>query len=387
MFKYLRSLSPDVQGGLALALSAMAALLVVNLGGAEWYHHVLEYELPVELGPFGKSLHSWVNDGLMPLFFLLIGIEIHREFRHGELHGPGKLALPFATAAGGVLLPVLVFVALVWGNATLIKGAAIPMATDTAFALALLAALKGVVPPSIRAFLLALAVIDDLMAVAMIALFYTQQLQWMNVFLAAVVVGMLYLKNVRGFRDLRFFLASGFLMWLCVLQSGVHTSVAGVLAGVMLPLKGREGKTSAADRVEHALMPWVRWLVLPLFGFLNAGINFTDIDTQILSALVLAIAAALFFGKQAGIFGCIYLMEKLGWAKRPTGTSWRHIYGMSLLCGIGFTMSLFIGNLALPEHLQGEVRLGVIIGSMVSAVAACAVLAWGPRLKQHIKAR
>jgi NhaA family Na+:H+ antiporter len=220
-------------------------------------------------------------------------------------------------------------------------------------------------------------VIDDLIAIAVIALFYTAGVVWMNIFLAAAQASMLVVKNKLGLRKLWVYLLVGVVMWLCVLQSGVHATVAGVLMGALLPLKGRNGKESPADVVEHALAPWVRWLVLPLFAFSNVGVNLSELDpAQIFSPLVIAIAMGLLIGKQIGIFGAVYGLEKLGLAKRPRGASWKQVYGTACLCGIGFTMSLFIGALAFPDNplMQDQVRLGVLFGSLLSTILAVAVL-------------
>lgn len=376
---WFKTLSPDAAGGLGLLAATVAALLVVNLGGAEWYAHLMHLMLPVNLGALelDKTFHEWVNDGLMTLFFVLIGIEINRELRYGELRDRKAALVPLVAALGGVVFPVLTYLAFTEGRTDLHPGATIPMATDTAFALALLAALRNHVPPSLRAFLLALAVIDDLIAIAVIALFYTAGVVWMNVFLAAAQATMLMVKNTLGLRKLWVYLLVGIIMWICVLESGVHATVAGVLMGALLPLKARkEEKVSPADRVEHALAPWVRWVVLPLFAFSNVGVDLSQLNmADILSPLVVAIAIGLLIGKQIGIFGAVYMLEKFKLATRPRGATWKQVYGTACLCGIGFTMSLFIGALAFPDpHMQDQVRLGVLFGSLLSTILAVAVL-------------
>ena len=373
-------LTAEVAGGMALFGAALAALLVVNLGGAAWYHHLFGMPMGLQLGALtlDKTLHDWIGDGLMTLFFVAVGIEVHREFRFGAMRERKKALMPVAAAAGGVVVPVLVFLLMTRHLPELRAGMTIPMATDTAFALALLAGLARRLPTSLRAFVLALAVVDDLMAIAVIALFYTTELEALNLFLAVVQAFMLWLKNIFKVRALWVYLLAGFVMWLCVLQSGVHATVAGVLLGVLLPLSGRGKGPSPADRVEHALAPWVRWLVLPLFAFANAGVDLGGMGPHLLTPLVLAIAAGLVVGKQVGIFGAVWGMEKLGWGERPSGASWRHVYGMASLCGIGFTMSLFIGQLAFADDIQPQVRLGVIAGSVASTLVALAVL-WRDR--------
>jgi NhaA family Na+:H+ antiporter len=374
----LFGLSPDVAGGLALLLAAVAALLTVNLGGHGWYEHLLGMPMDLRIGALEleKTLHDWIGDGLMALFFVLIGIEVHREFRYGEMRDPKRAVMPVAAALGGVAAPVLVYLLATGFDPALHAGMTIPMATDTAFALALLAGLSRRLPTSLRAFVLALAVVDDLMAVAVIALFYTASLEMLNLFLAVVQAFMLWLKNIFKVRALWVYLVAGFVMWLCVLQSGVHATVAGVLLGVLLPLKGHDGKAAPAERVEHALGPFVRWVVLPLFAFANAGVDLTGISDvgHFLTPLVMALAGSLTLGKILGIFGTVWGMERMGFGQRPNGAGWRHVYGLAALCGIGFTMSLFIGQLAFADSVQPQVRLGVMLGSLLSVVVAFAVL-------------
>jgi Na+:H+ antiporter, NhaA family len=268
-------LASEVLGGLALLIAAMAALLFVNLGGAGIYHQVLEYPLGLGIAPFliEKSLHHWVNDGLMVLFFLLVGIEINKEIRGGSLSDPGQALVPLVAAVAGFIAPALVYLAVTKGASETLRGWSIPAATDIAFAVALIAALRNHVPSSLRAFLLALAVADDLMAIAVIALFYTAELVWMNLFLAGMGAAILAVKNRLKVQAIWFYAVVGVFMWLCVLKSGVHATVAGVMIGLLVPLRGKKGKPAPADVIEHALLPWVRWLVLPLFAFCNVGVE------------------------------------------------------------------------------------------------------------------
>lgn len=375
-------LASEVLGGLALVVAAVAALLFVNLGGAGIYNHVLEYPLTLGVVPFAfeKSLHHWVNDGLMVLFFLVVGIEIHKEIRGGSLSDPRQALVPLVAAFAGFIAPALVYLALTKGAADTLRGWSIPAATDIAFAVALIAALKDHVPASLRAFLLALAVADDLLAIAVIALFYTAELVWMNLFLAGMGAAILAVKSRLNVQAIWFYAVVGVFMWLCVLKSGVHATVAGVMIGLLLPLEGKQGKPAPADVVEHALQPWVRWLVLPLFAFFNVGVDLGGLTWEkAFSSLTLAVALGLFVGKQLGVFGMVWILEKgLGFA-RPQGASWRQVHGVACLCGIGFTMSLFIGSLALPEEEQYAVRLGVLGGSALSAALAVFVLRRGAR--------
>ena len=374
-------ISPDVLGGAVLLLAAVAAILFVNLGGAETYEHILEYKLTVGFAPLvlDKTIHHWINDGLMVLFFLLIGIEIHKEIRTGSLRTPRQALLPVLAAVGGFVVPAVLFVLVAGGDPTLAKGWSIPTATDIAFAVALVTALGNRVPASLRVFLLALAVADDLMAIIVIAIFYTADVIWMNLFLVTVAALMLIAKKRLGLHVLWVYIIVGLFMWLCVLKSGVHATVAGVIIGLLLPLKGVEGREALADTVEHALQPWVRWLVLPLFAFANVGVDIRGLTLEsFLSLLTWGIALGLFFGKQLGVFGTVKLLQKAG-IPRPAGSTWLQVYGVACMCGIGFTMSLFIGALALPSDLQPQVRLGVILGSVFSAVMAVIVLRWSPR--------
>jgi Na+:H+ antiporter, NhaA family len=370
-------LSSEVLGGIALLAAAVAALLFVNLGGADVYHHVIEYPLRLGVGPLAleKSLHHWINDGFMVLFFLLVGIEINKEMRTGSLRNPREAVVPIVAAIAGFLAPALVYLALTKGAPEIVRGWSIPAATDIAFAVALIAALKNYVPASLRIFLLALAVADDLLAIVVIALFYTAELAWMNLFLAAMAAAIMIVKNRLRIQAIWFYAVAGVFMWVCVLESGVHATVAGVLIGFLLPLTGKQGKAAPADVVEHALQPWVRWLVLPLFAFANVGVDLSGLTWQTaFTPLTIAIAMGLFIGKQLGVFGSVWALERgLGFA-RPAGASWLQVYGVACLCGIGFTMSLFIGSLALPEEVQSQVRLGVLSGSTLSAILAVLVL-------------
>jgi Na+:H+ antiporter, NhaA family len=375
-------ISSEVLGGLALLIAAGAALLFVNLGGAKIYNEMLDYPLGLGTASFviEKSLHHWVNDGLMVLFFLLVGIEINKELRTGSLRDPRQAVVPGIAAVAGFIAPAVVYLALTKGAQDILPGWSIPTATDIAFAVALIAALKDYVPVSLRVFLLALAVVDDLLAIAVIALFYTAELEWMNLFLAGMAAVIMVAKSRLNAQAIWIYAVIGVFMWLCVLKSGVHATVAGVMIGLLLPLQGKKGKTAPADVVEHALQPWVRWLVLPLFAFTNVGVDLTGLTWQgVFTPVTLAIAFGLFAGKQLGVFGAVWAMEKGLGLSRPEGADWRQVYGVACLCGIGFTMSLFIGSLALPDEAQYSVRLGVLLGSSLSAVLAVFVLTAGAK--------
>ncbi len=372
------NINPEVLGGAVLLLAAVAAMLFVNFGGADAYQHGLEHHVTIGIAPFAleKSIHHWINDGLMVLFFLLVGIEIHREVQTGSLRTPRQALLPVLAAIGGFLVPAICFVLLAGGDPTTIRGWSIPTATDIAFAVALITVLKSRVPASIRVFLLALAVADDLLAIIVIAIFYTADVIWMNLFLVAAAVLLLLAKRWFSIQMLWVYIVVGLFMWLCVLKSGVHATVAGVIIGLLLPLTGVKGKEAPADTVEHALQPWVRWLILPLFAFANVGVDLRGLGLETMfSLLTWGIAISLFFGKQLGVLSTVWGLEKLG-IPRPAGASWLQVYGVACACGIGFTMSLFIGALALPVELQPQVRLGVILGSLLSAIMTIIVLRW-----------
>lgn len=370
--------SVEVMGGLVLLLAAVAALVFVNFGGAGVYHDVLEYPVSLGWSGFGleKTVHHWINDGLMVLFFLLVGIEIQREMRTGSLREPKQAVVPVVAALGGFVVPALVYVGLTFGQEDLARGWSVPAATDIAFAVALVTVLKKYIPDSLRVFLLALAVADDLMAIMVIALFYTTGLVWMSLLLAGGAVVGLLVKNWLGVRALWVYVVAGLFMWICVMESGVHATVAGVVLGLLLPLDGgTKHKPAPADVVEHALQPWVRWLVLPVFAFANVGVDLSGLTMDsLVTPLTLGIGLGLLVGKQLGVFGAVWALEKIGGIKRPVGASWRQVYGVACVCGIGFTMSLFVGMLALGAEHQAEVRIGVLAGSVLSAIWAVVVL-------------
>jgi Na+:H+ antiporter, NhaA family len=376
-------IAPEVYAGLLLLAAAVAALVVVNGGFAVGYEHTLALKIgpALSLGwlefSLHKSLHHWINDGLMALFFVVVGIEIKRELLHGALRDKKHALLPILGATGGVLAPMVVYMAvvLVSGVQGVSRGWAIPAATDIAFALALATALKNHVPLSMRAFLLALAVLDDLLAIVIIALFYGTSLNVLNLLLGLGGIAVLLAISQR--REMRVwpYIVVGFFTWLMVLQSGVHATIAGVALGLIMPL-GSKTEAGPAEKLEHTLQPWVMWLVLPLFAFANVGLNLSGLGwNELLAPVTLGIFLGLFVGKQMGVLGAVWLAEKSGFAHRPAGVSWQQVYGVAALCGIGFTMSLFIGNLAFSTPLlQNEVRLGVLLGSTLSALWATAIL-------------
>ena len=389
-------LASEATGGILLMAAAAVALLIVNLspGGADAYHHLLEMRtgpvLAPALGPM--TVHMWINDGLMALFFLLVGLEIKREWVDGRLTGWRSRRLPFVAAVAGMVLPAAIYLLLSRDAPALARGWAIPAATDIAFALGVLALLGERVPISLKLLLTTIAIVDDMGAVIIIAIAYTAALDFMPLAAAGAVLLTMFAMNRLGVRMIAFYLLGFLLLWYCILLSGVHATVAGVLAALAVPIRATPGAPDAEDstlhRLEHGLHPWSAFLIVPLFGFANAGVALPpDLAGALLAPLPLGIAAGLFIGKQAGIFGAIRLAVALRIATVPVGATWLQVYGMTILCGVGFTMSLFIGGLAFAgqEPLLDEVRIGVLTGSLLSAVAGLAVLALAPQHPEHVE--
>jgi len=349
--------------------AAALALIVANspLGGV--YANLLHSYVG------GLSVLHWVNDALMAVFFLMVGLEIKREVLDGELSTWSRRVLPGAAALGGMIGPALIYLAFNQGNLGHPNGWAIPAATDIAFALGVLSLLGSRVPTSLKIFLTALAIIDDLGAVVIIALFYTSGLQPLMLAAAAAVTIALFLLNKRGVTSLIPYIVLGGVLWFLVLQSGVHATLAGVVLALTIPLKrskaAPDDASSPLHKLEHGIAPWVTFVILPIFGFANAGVSLAGVSANDLTQPVpLGIAAGLFLGKQVGIFAMAALVIRMGWAELPKYASWMQLYGISLLCGIGFTMSLFIGLLAFPEsiELQSGLKIGVLCGSILSGV-------------------
>ncbi len=377
-----RFIDSEASSGILLILCAAAALAAANspLAG--------RYAALVGLPLGGATLGAWVNDAPMALFFLLVGLEIKREVLHGQLRTWSDRALPGLGALGGMLVPAVVYAAVNWTHAASLRGWAIPSATDIAFALGVLSLLGSRVPVSLRVFLTALAVLDDLGAVLIIAVVYTRDLSLPLLGCAAATVGALVALNRFRVTRLWPYLGLGLLLWALVLRSGVHATVAGVLLAVTIPAEAlpsrHEDQRSPLNRLERALEPWVAYLILPVFAFVNAGVSFGAHGLGALAnPVTLGVAAGLAFGKQTGVLGSLWLAVRLRLAARPAGSSWAQVYGVALLCGIGFTMSLFIGLLAFASRpeLQDDTKLGVLVGSLASACAGALVLRFAPRLK------
>ena len=371
--KLLQSLA---DGGRLLILAALAAILFVNFGFADDYARILHTQIGLELGQvtLRNSLAHWINDGLMVLFFLLVGLELKREFVIGELSTRSQVALPMCAALGGMVAPAIVFFLFNYQSPQLIRGWAIPAATDIAFSLAVLALLADRVPLGLRVFLTTVAVVDDLGAILVIAFFYTSSLAVGALSLAGGCLAALICLNRLRVKRLLPYLVIGVLLWFFVLKSGVHATIAGVLLAFTIPIT--QDSTSPLQRLEHAIHPWVAYLVLPVFGFANAGVPLVGIGvSELASPLVLGIMLGLFIGKQIGIFGTSWLLIKCGLAKLPSGSSFRQLHAVAVLAGIGFTMSLFVGVLAYSDeqHLI-LTRIGVLSGSLLSALVGYALL-------------
>jgi len=382
-----RFLGSEAVGGILLIAAAALALIIANSGLSEAYLGLLHAEagpvLSPKLGPM--TVHLWINDGLMAVFFLLVGLEIKREFRDGNLATWDRRRLPLIAAAIGMIVPALIYLFVVSGNPVLIRGWAIPAATDIAFALGVLALLGSRAPASLKLFLTTVAIADDLGAVAIIAIAYTDTLNTLALGLAAAILFVMYAMGKSGVTRLWIFLIAAVFLWYAVLLSGVHATVAGVLAAATIPIAKTPGAPDAhhspLHRLEHGLAPWVAYLIVPLFGFANAGVAFGGLGLGALFApLPLGIAAGLFFGKQLGIFGAVWCSVRFGLAGKPRGATWLQVYGVAMLCGIGFTMSLFIGTLAFPGRplLIEEAKIGILLGSGLSALAGFLVLRFAP---------
>jgi NhaA family Na+:H+ antiporter len=381
-------LHSEAAGGIVLMAAAACAMLVANLPG--WsgaYFHALHLETGPVISPkYGPmTVHLWINDAAMALFFLLVGLEIKREFVDGRLASWKRRRLPVLAAAAGMAAPAAVFLFVTRGQAGLGDGWAIPAATDIAFAIGVLAILGKRAPTSLKLFLTTVAIVDDLGAVVIIALFYTAKLDLLSLAAAAAVMLGMFVLNRRGTKRLAIFLPLACLLWFFVFRSGVHATIAGVAAALTIPITCSPAAPDHAEsplhRLEHALHPWSAFLIVPLFGFANAGVSLAGMSPAILLApLPLGIAAGLFLGKQTGILASVWIAHKTGFAAKPGWSSWPQIYGVSLLAGIGFTMSLFIGGLAFPGNalLADEVKIGVLAGSLLSAVAGYLVLRFAP---------
>lgn len=365
-------LKQESAGGIVLIAAAALALIIANTPLAPGYFGTLETKLNVSFGDFAinKSLLLWINDGLMAIFFFLIGLEVKREIMGGQLSSWDKASLPLAAAIGGMAIPALIFIALNFNSPESIGGWAIPAATDIAFALGILSLLGPRVPTAMKALLLAIAVIDDIGAITVIALFYSGEIKLDMLIGGGVMLAALFAIGRARIGSAIPYVLLTMVMWVFVLKSGVHATLAGVTAAMMVPMTARDG-SQLLEQMEHGLHKWVAFVIIPIFGFANAGVTLIGLSpADLLAPLPLGIALGLLIGKQVGIVGFAWLAVKAGIAKLPEGVGWRKIHGLSLLAAIGFTMSLFIGNLAFADPaLVDAVKLGVLSGSLIAAIA------------------
>ncbi len=367
-------------GGVLLVVAAILAMIAANTPLSSYYGMFLETHLTIKIGDFGldKPLFLWINDGLMAVFFFLVGMEIKREVVEGELSSINQAMLPMAAAVGGIVAPALIYSYFNWHDEIAMKGWAIPAATDIAFALGVLALFGKRVPISLKIFLTAVAVIDDLAAIIIIAVFYTAQMSMSALLFAVLCVAGLLALNLAQIQRSSVYVFLGVIMWVAVLKSGVHATLAGVVLGLLIPhkIKTKHDKSMLLE-LEHDLHPWVAFAVLPLFAFANAGINFSGMTfDNVLEPIPLGIATGLFAGKMIGVFLFAAFFVVLGFARLPERASWGQFFSVCILCGIGFTMSLFIGALAFEDSAQEiQTRLGVLMGSLLSGVVGAGLLA------------
>ena len=372
-------------GGILLVLSAIAATIIANSILNVPYHDLLSTQILLKIGDLyiDKDIHHLINDGLMAIFFLLVTLEIKKEMLVGELSSRSKISLPIIAAIGGILVPALIYSSLNWGDETNMKGWAIPTATDIAFALGVIILLGNRIPGILKLTLVAIAIIDDLAAIVIIAIFYTEELNILPISIAAVAVILLVLMNRKQVHKLSPFMIVGFILWICILKSGIHATLSGVLLAFFIPYKVI-GKNVHNEVIEHSpmhklegnLLPWVTFLILPIFALANAGVSFEGLSFELITdPITLGIALGLFFGKQIGVMAFTFIGSTLKLCSLPDNINWKQYYGLSLMTGIGFTMSLFIGGLSFTDDsLQAVVRLGVISGSILSGVAGYVVL-------------
>lgn len=371
--RLVRFFQHESTGGIIMILSALLALIAANGATADLYRSFIELPIGIAAGmqDFSLTLGDWVKDVLMVFFFLLIGMELKREMVEGVLADKKQILLPLVAAIGGMAAPALVFLLVNAGVAEHANGWAIPSATDIAFALCVLTLIGKSVPSSLKIFLLAVAIFDDLGAILIIAFFYSHGVGIASLLACALVAGLLFLLNRSGIMAVTPYILLGVVLWFCLHAAGIHTTLAGVITGLAIPLRNpRDRSESPLSRCMHSLHPWVSFFVLPVFAFTSSGVNLEGVSLEsLLAPLPLGIALGLFLGKQLGIFGISFIVIRLGFATLPPHVSWRQMYGVSVIAGIGFTMSLFIGALAFSgDALQEQVKLGVITGSLLAAL-------------------
>ncbi|WJM96440.1 Na+/H+ antiporter NhaA [Pseudomonas defluvii] len=382
---FTRFFQLEAASGLLLIAAAALALIVNNSPLSFLYNGLLEVPVVAQVGALkiAKPLLLWINDGLMALFFLLIGLEVKRELVDGHLSKPSQVVLPGAAAIGGMVVPALIYWFLNKDNPAAVAGWAIPTATDIAFALGVLALLGKRVPVSLKLFLMTLAIIDDLGAIVVIALFYSGELSSLSLMLAGACLLTLIAMNRLGVIKLGPYMIVGLILWVCVLKSGVHATLAGVTLALCIPLRTKNAEPSPLMSLEHALHPWVAFGILPLFAFANAGVSLAGVTVESFTHHVpMGIAVGLLLGKTVGVFGLTWIAIKTGLAALPTGANWGQILGVAVLCGIGFTMSLFVGSLAFEpgsSEFAGMDRMGILTGSILAALIGYAITAMASR--------
>ncbi|MDG1751568.1 MAG: Na+/H+ antiporter NhaA [Thalassotalea sp.] len=364
----------DASSGIILVLAAFIALVMANSFMSTDYNAFLEFPVSVTLGTFAisKPLVLWLNDGLMALFFFVVGLEIKRELFYGELSRPDQVVLPLIAAIAGIIFPALIYVAFNYQDAVAMNGWAIPSATDIAFALGIFILFGKHLPPSLKLFLLSVAIIDDIGAVIIIAIFYSQEIGATSLIVASIGLVILFIFNRLELENRTPFILVSIVVWAAVLKSGVHATLAGFAVAWFIPI-AKEKSLSMSYQIEHGLHPWIAFFVLPLFAYANAGVALTGASVdELFTPISIGIIGGLFIGKQLGIFTACYLAVKLKLCQLPKDATWSQLYGVCLLCGVGFTMSLFIGSLAFEEQglaYQTQVKVGVLVGSIISAIA------------------
>ncbi len=369
----------EAAGGIVLALAAIAAMIIANTPLNVWYESFIHAPVAIQIGSFeiAKDAHHWINDGLMAIFFFLVGLELKREVLIGELSNVKQIILPAGAAIGGMVFPAIVYLIFNYNEPEYWKGWAIPAATDIAFALGILSLLGSRVPNSLKVFLVSIAIFDDIGAILIIALFYTSELSLSSIALAGLCLPFLYLLNRRNVTNIAPYLIIGLVMWVFVLKSGIHATLAGVVLALFIPMFDKtDPEHSPLEELEHSLQDIVSFAILPLFAFANSGISLKGAGlADLFHSVPLGIAAGLFIGKQIGVMVACWLIFKLGVSKMPNGMNFQQIYGAALLCGVGFTMSLFIGGLAFAgDSYVFDERLGIIMGSIVSGIAGYIML-------------
>ncbi len=370
----------ETASGMILVVASVAAMFVANSPLQGLYASLIDLPVEIRIGDFqiAKPMLLWINDGLMALFFLMVGLELKREIVEGQLSDMKQAALPAVGAVGGMLAPALIYIWINWGDSSALQGWAIPAATDIAFALAILALLGDRVPIALRVFLVSIAIFDDIGAIVIIALFYTSKLSVTALVVAFACLPVLYILNRREVFERAPYLLVGLVMWAALLKSGVHATLAGIVLAFFIPIRNSERGQSPLHELEHDLHTAVAFFILPIFAFANAGISLDGVSLEyLIHPVSLGIAAGLFIGKQFGIFLFCWLSVRVGLAKLPDDLGWMSVYGVSLLCGVGFTMSLFIGSLAFEEtgvNLLFDERLGIIFGSLLSGACGYLVL-------------